>query len=144
VTAHLTSEEAPTAETRMTHERVIELIEKWRGLLLLNAHHIDVCFGDEPCPTDRLCCAEIAVNTPYLSGHLLTIHPRFFESSDDDNRERRIVHELTHIITHETKLVLKRLLVEEKFTTWREAKEADERVTDYFANVAYALESRDK
>lgn len=128
----------------MTHERVIELIEKWRGLLLLNAHHVDVYFDTEVCSTDSRCSAEIAVNTPYLSGHCLTIHPRFFEISDDDERERKIVHELSHIITNETKAVLKRMLVEEKFTTWREAKEADERVTDYFANVAYALESRDK
>lgn len=123
---------------RMTHEHVIELIEKWRKLLLLSGHHIDVHFGTEVCSESK-CCAEMACNSPYMSGHYLTIHPRFFEVGDDAERERKIVHELCHIITGDVRLMLHQLLVEEKFVTYREAKDANERLTDFVANVAYAL-----
>lgn len=123
---------------KMTHDRVIELIEKWRGLLLLGGHHIDVNFGTEPC-SDNRCCAEMAVNTPYMSGHYFTVHPRFFEVGDDDERERKIVHELCHIVTGESRSLLNLLLVQEAHVTWREAKNVDERLTDFVANIAYAL-----
>jgi hypothetical protein len=145
VNAHLASEESPSSDAQMTKEKVIELVEKWRGLLLLGGHHIDVYFTKDACQDDERCSAEIRVNTPYMSGHALAIHPRFFEISDDDERERKIVHELTHIITDASRVVLKRILVDERFVTWRDAKEADERTTDHFANVVYALaESRSK
>jgi hypothetical protein len=122
----------------MTHERVVELIEKWRKLLLLSGHHIDVHFGTEACSESK-CCAEMNCNSPYMSGHYLTIHPRFFEVGDDDERERKIVHELCHIITGDMRLMLHQLLVEEKLVTYREAKDANERLTDFVANIAYAL-----
>lgn len=134
----LTAVESQPETSKMTHERVIELIEKWRKLLLLGGHHIDVNFGTEPCADER-CCAEMLSNTPYLSGHYLTIHPRFFEVGDDDERERKIVHELCHLITSETSALMRAVLVHEKLVTTRETKDANERLTDFIANICYAL-----
>jgi len=84
----LTAVEPTQAPEAMTHARVIELIEKWRGLLLLNSHHIDVNFGTEAC-SDALCCAEMRCNTPYLSGHFLTSIRAFLKSGMTTNAKGR-------------------------------------------------------
>jgi hypothetical protein len=125
--------------------RFTDWIEKWRGLLLLNGHHLNVEFSETACPDtsrdagiDELCAAQIGVNRPYMSGHKITIYPRMLSEPDLGEQERKIVHELIHIVTDAPKDLTRRCLAD-KFVTWREVTDADERATDWIANIVWAL-----
>jgi len=119
-------------------ERIVAWVEKWRGLLLLNGHHVNIAFSETPDPDDADSAAEITVNYPYMSGHRITFFPHFLDDPNRDEQERKVVHELTHILTRRMKGLASDLLAE-KLVTWREVKEHDEQLTDWFANIAYAL-----
>ena len=135
----------PVLWTNTLKERFIGYVVKWRGLLLMNGYHINVEFSETAHPDKddgETTSAEILTNHPYLSGHKITIYPRILKESDEDEQERKIVHELAHIITQGQKLLVRRT-IEDKFVTWEEVKNENERATDWIANIVFALHSPD-
>lgn len=126
---------------RLDRARVVDLIEKWRGLLLLHGHHVNVTFSETPDYDDKpgaRCSASCKANTPYMSGHRVTIYPHFLDD-DADEQERKIIHELAHIITEPSRQVA-RELAREQIVTWREIRDTNETLTDWIASIAMALQ----
>jgi hypothetical protein len=125
--------------TAEAQARITNWVDKWRGLLLLNSHHINITFSEVACADEgeEKCSAEIRVNYPYMSGHCITVYPRFLMDAPDE-QERKVVHELVHILTRRMKGLAHDLLAE-KLVTWREVNEHDEHLTDWIANIAFAL-----
>jgi hypothetical protein len=122
--------------------RIAEWVEKWRGLLLMNGHHFNLKFHDD-AHVDEFgdkdhCPATMSSNHPYMSGHLLEVFPAFLNEPDQGEAERRIVHELTHIITFPQRELTRRLF-RDRFVTADEAKNANETATDWIANIIWAL-----
>ncbi len=136
---------APTWTPRL-QRRFTDWIEKWRGLLLLNGHHINVCFsatpkdanGDTRSELSGTCAADMRASSVYLSGHTMTIYPHALTITDLNEQERCVVHELCHIVTEQSK-ELSRHLLNDKRVVWREVIETNERMTDWIANLAWAL-----
>jgi hypothetical protein len=132
--------------SKADRDRFVGYIDKWRGLLLMNGWHIDVTFSETAYRDtekaggfDPSCSASMTANGAYMSGHHLTIFPHMIDGGSDlDEQERKIVHELVHIITQPQKDITRRLF-SDKFVTWAEATDANERATDWIANVVWAL-----
>ena len=122
--------------------RVTAWIEKWRGLLLLNGHHINVEFSDTAKAADDAgdhsgCSAEMWSNFTYMSGHKLVVFPTLLEDPDEE-AERKIVHELVHIITFPQRELVRRMF-RDYFVTADEAKNTCETATDWIANIVWAI-----
>lgn len=130
---------APKHPTTAEKKRVVALVEKWRGLLFLNGWRISVEWSPVPDKDEEETHAEIDVFYPYMNARI-TIYPRFWSSpgNDPDEQERKIVHELCHCLTRRMKGLAHDLL-SEKLVVWREVKEHDEHLTDWVANVVYAM-----
>jgi hypothetical protein len=138
----------PLIWTDDTRSRFVGYIEKWRGLMLMNGWHINVRFSEEPyvdCDgkTDNECSAAMTVNDTYQSGHLIVIYPNMLNQSDFEEQERRVIHEMAHIITHGQKALTRRLF-SDKFVTWQEMTNENERATDWIANILANLERLNK
>jgi hypothetical protein len=123
--------------------RITAMVEKWRGLLLLNGHHVHVKFSDTARVDDdgkenSGACAEMASNHPYMSGHALTVYPSLLDELDAGEVERKIIHELAHIITFPQRELARRLF-RDMFVTAEESKNACETATDWIANIVWAL-----
>lgn len=126
-------------------DRLIGYAEKWKGLLLMNGWHINITFSetampdtDNPDNVDDSASASCAANGPYMSGHSVTIYPRMLREPDRSEQERRIVHELVHIITEPSKELTRRMF-HDKFVTWVETRDTNERMTDWIANIVTSL-----
>lgn len=111
----------------------------------MNGQHINVKFSETPCPdtskdagVDADCCATTHTNGAYLSGHCVTFYPRILEEPDLGEQERKVIHELAHIITDAQKRLVRRCIAD-KFVTWSEITDANERATDWIANILWAL-----
>lgn len=123
-------------------ERVISWVEKWRGLLMMNGHHVNLKFHDDAhvdASGDRdRCPAQMSSNHPYMSGHLMELFPAFLDEPDANEAERRIVHELAHIITFPQRELVRRMF-RDQFVTATESRNACETATDWIANIIWAL-----
>lgn len=135
--------------TEDTKQRFIEYITKWRGLLLMNGWHINVTFSETAYPDteqpggfDDTCSAAMNTNGAYMSGHHLTIYPRMLKEGDHEEQERKIVHELAHIIADPSKQLTRRLF-SDKYVTWAETRDTNERLTDWIANIVWALNDKE-
>lgn len=122
-------------------------VQKWRGLLMLNGHEIEIRFSATADPDDNprdgaTAAAEMFVNSGYMSGHTLTIFPRFFGTVDVAKRERKVAHELVHIITDDMRDLIKALRTDEQAVTIRQLVRATEHTTDWIANIVFALARR--
>lgn len=124
-------------------DRFTGYVEKWRGLMLLNSHHINVAFCENPSSdSPDTTCASIWTNEPYMSGHHIDIFPRMLKCTVDE-QERKTLHELAHIITNPTKELARRLMGD-KFVTLKELENENERATDWIANIAWALYDKEQ
>lgn len=108
----------------------------------MNGHHINVEFSDtarvDEDGENSGACADMASNFPYLSGHAMRFFPAFLKESDVGEMERKIVHELAHIITFPQRELVRRMF-RDVFVTAAESKNACETATDWIANIAWAL-----
>lgn len=141
----LNAEVAPAVPvwSELDKQRFIGYLDKWRGLLLMNGWHINVSFCEKPSSSDpETTCASIWTNEPYMSGHHIDVYPRMLISTVDE-QERKMVHELVHIITNPTKELARRMMGD-KFVTLKELENENERATDWVANIAWALYDREQ
>lgn len=122
-------------------DRILSWVDKWRGMLLLNGHQIQVVFAETPDPDRPDCAASMTPNNPYMSGHRLTCWSHFLDTTDHKEQERRIIHELVQIRTQPMKALIGEVL-RDKMVTWRNVEDEDERLTDWIANVIQAIHAR--
>lgn len=138
-------DDRPFAWSEDDKKRLIGYIDLWRGLMLMNGWHINVEFSEKDDPDDTsstYCSAQMHVNLPYQSGHCITIYPKMITKEPDyDEQERKIVHELAHIITQGQRDLLRRM-TQDKFVTWTEITNENERETDWIANILVAMSGR--
>lgn len=145
-TTQQTSPQQPGAVwTDELKSRFVGYVEEWRGLMLMNGWHINVEFSESPMPdtdkeggVDEECSASMAVNGAYLSGHHMVIYPRMLKEPDVEEQERKVIHELAHIIT-EAQKGLTRRLIGDKYVAWKDVCDANERATDWIANILKSL-----
>ncbi len=114
--------------------RITKLILKWRGLLLLNGYEVIVRFENVES-ADKNTAAELTGNYPYRCGYIVTFYPCFLCSSPYE-MERKVIHELVHIISRGLKGAAHDL-VSEKLVLWRDIVEREEAMVDWIATILH-------
>ena len=129
---------APTEKQKAAVEK---LLNKWRPLLFLSEWKIEREWSTRACPDDAAMqtALECQANTTYKSVKI-TFYPCYFDDHSDWEREQLIVHELCHCLTEITKSLAQCVIVDGKFVTWEQFREANERLTQQFANSIYSLD----
>lgn len=122
--------------------RVQAYIERWAAVLFLDRHHINITFSESDKANGNKCAADIRDNHPYESGHHVTFYPEYLKMTDESLADRAVLHELVHIPVALLKELLSKIIVSEKFVTWREVEAADERAVDWLANVIFELKGK--
>lgn len=120
----------PTLEQKQS---IVEWIRKWREILYLDRHHIDLIFAEHLKEDAPQTAAEISQNEPYLDVEL-TIYPNLFEA-DSETQERIIVHEMCHLLTIPLFGLLWKAVTGERMVSQAQARETDEHVTDLIAAI---------
>ena len=117
--------------------RVSRWVKKWRKVLLLQTHEFELFYEDEDPDEAERCMASYLDNAPYLNA-TITIYSKFWEKSREI-QEQTVLHELSHAVTFPLKGIVHRILVDEKFASWNEAKASDERVADMLMHIVWNL-----
>lgn len=130
----------PFKPTKAQKDEADRFIDKWQPLLFLHQWHLIRKYSEWADENDADTCASCSADAIYKHA-TITFYPKFF-GEISHTREESVIHELCHCVAEPTKNLMYTCVVKEKHTTWRELKEADERVVQHMTNIIFQLQRK--
>ncbi len=112
-----------------------EFVERWRDPLFLHQHTIHIKHESVACADEPRTNAECK-SLPEYHSLVVTIYPKFWDGTTDEERTFFILHEMCHVIT-QTSRNLAFDAVNEKLVRGAEIIRANEEMTDWIANIVF-------
>lgn len=125
----------PTDEQR---DEALNALRMWRSVLRLENVRISICWC---VPEGEDSCVACTRSLPHYKDMRLCIHPELWSAQDQHPDKRRLdfLHEIMHFVLSPYRQLARKIMVDEKFVTWREVNDTEEEITTYLAKLVKRL-----